>query len=93
MHTPHFSIEFWTVLVTFLNLTSAMVWPNFQAAQPTRLWEERALAGFIHLKATLGTKDTFSIADMKKMSGKVKVRRSLIVSLVYKLVFPPVSTL
>ena len=43
----------------------------------TRLWEDRALAGFIHLRPSLSTRETFAILDARRMTSKVKMKELL----------------
>ncbi len=40
------------------------------------LWEDRSLAGFMPLKPSLGTMETFSLPQMKRLNSKVRILAS-----------------
>lgn len=57
--------------MTFLNISCDLLGASPQLAPPLELWEDRVLAGFMPLKEALGTRDTFAILDVRRMTVKV----------------------
>ena len=80
--------KFWSTAADFLNRASATGIHGDRAAEgrpiageceeegkslAPSLWEDRSLAGFMPIKGSLSTMDTFALPDLKRMSTKVIV--------------------